>query len=199
MVAVLPTYLDQANSAVWPKVVKHFYFFGMMMGKKNSGDNSLNVSSPRLMMWLGIAAIIMLLDQLTKITFERVLAFESTKFINAYFNLVMVYNKGAAFSFLADQPGWQRYFFAAISIAASVFIIWLLRRHAEQKLFCWSLTLILGGAVGNLIDRLAYGHVIDFIDLHINNWHWPAFNIADSAITIGAILFVVDELRRVKR
>ena len=162
------------------------------MGKKNSGDNSLNVSSPRLMMWLGIAAIIMLLDQLTKITFERVLAFESTKFINAYFNLVMVYNKGAAFSFLADQPGWQRYFFAAISIAASVFIIWLLRRHAEQKLFCWSLTLILGGAVGN-------GHVIDFIDLHINNWHWPAFNIADSAITIGAILFIVDELRRVKR
>ena len=151
------------------------------MGKKNSGDISLNVSSPRLMMWLGIAAIIMLLDQLTKITFERVLAFESTKFINAYFNLVMVYNKGAAFSFLADQPGWQRYFFAAISIAASVFIIWLLRRHAEQKLFCWSLTLILGGAVGNLIDRLAYGHVIDFIDLHINN------------------LFVVDELRREKR
>ena len=169
------------------------------MGKKNSGDNSLNVSSPRLMMWLGIAAIIMLLDQLTKITFERVLAFESTKVINAYFNLVMVYNKGAAFSFLADQPGWQRYFFAAISIAASLLIIWLLRRHAEQKLFCLSLTLILGGAVGNLIDRLAYGHVIDFIDLHINNWHWPAFNVADSAITIGAILFVVDELRRVKR
>jgi len=80
------------------------------MAKKNSGDNSLNVSSPRLMMWLGIAAIIMLLDQLTKITFERVLAFESTKVINAYFNLVMVYNKGAAFSFLADQPGWQRYY-----------------------------------------------------------------------------------------
>jgi signal peptidase II len=171
----------------------------MMMGKKNSGDNTLNVSSPRLMTWLGIAAIIMLLDQLTKITFERVLAFESTKFVNAYFNLVMVYNKGAAFSFLADQPGWQRYFFAAISIAASLLIIWLLRRHAEQKLFCWSLTLILGGAVGNLIDRLAYGHVIDFIDLHINNWHWPAFNVADSAITVGAILFVLDELRRVKR
>ncbi len=102
------------------------------MGKKNSSDNSLNVSSPRLMTWLGIAAIIMLLDQLTKITFERVLAFESTKFVNAYFNLVMVYNKGAAFSFLADQQGWQRYFFVAISLAASLFIIWLLRRHAEQ-------------------------------------------------------------------
>ncbi len=169
------------------------------MGKKNSSDNSLNVSSPRLMTWLGIAAIIMLLDQLTKITFERVLAVEPTKFINAYFNLVMVYNKGAAFSFLADQQGWQRYFFAAISLAASVFIIWLLRRHAEQKLFCWSLTLILGDAVGNLIDRIAYGHVIDFIDLHINNWHWPAFNVADSAITLGAILFVLDELRRVKK
>jgi signal peptidase II len=170
-----------------------------MMAKKSNSENNLNTNSPRLMTWLGIAAIIMLLDQISKITLSRVLVFESSQVINAYLNLVMVYNKGAAFSFLADQQGWQRYFFAAISIAASLFIIWLLRRHAEQKLFCWSLTLILGGAVGNLIDRLAYGHVIDFIDVHVNNWHWPAFNVADSAITLGAILFVLDELRRVKR
>lgn len=169
------------------------------MTKKNNNDNSHASASPGLMMWLGVAAIIMLLDQLSKITLERVLTVDSSKLINAYLNLVMVYNKGAAFSFLADQQGWQRYLFAGISFAASLLIIWLLRKHAEQKLFCWSLTLILGGAVGNLIDRIAYGHVIDFVDFHINNWHWPAFNIADSAITCGAILFVLDELRRVKR
>ena len=155
--------------------------------------------TPGLMMWLGVAAIIVLLDQLSKITLSRLIEYGHSEAVTSFFNLVMVYNKGAAFSFLADQQGWQRYFFAGISIAASLLIIWMLRRNPAQKLFCWALSLILGGAIGNLIDRLAYGHVIDFLDVHIAGWHWPAFNIADSAITIGAVLFVLDEFRRVNR
>ena len=113
---------------------------------------------------------------------------------------MLAYNPGAAFSFLSDQGGWQRYFFAAIAIAAVVFILVLLRKHAGQRMFCWALALIMGGALGNLVDRLAYGHVIDFLDFHLAGvGHFPAFNIADTAITIGAILFIVDELRRVNK
>ena len=159
------------------------------MSKKNAG----------LMLWLGVAVVVVLLDQVTKITMTRLLAYGQAEYVNHYLNLVMVYNKGAAFSFLSDQSGWQRYFFSALAAAVSIFIIWMLNRNANERLFCWSLSLILGGAVGNLIDRLAYGHVIDFLDFHLNAWHWPAFNVADSAITIGAALFVLDELRRVNR
>lgn len=165
------------------------------MARKNAGS----VMTSGLMMWLGIAAIVVLLDQLSKITLSRLLAYGQSEYITSFFNLVMVYNKGAAFSFLADQQGWQRYFFAGISFAASLLIIWMLRRNPSQKLFCSALSLILGGAIGNLIDRLAYGHVIDFLDVHIAGWHWPAFNVADGAITIGAVLFVLDEFRRVNR
>lgn len=159
------------------------------MSKKNAG----------LMLWLGVAVVVVLLDQVTKITMTRLLAYGQAEYVNHYLNLVMVYNKGAAFSFLSDQSGWQRYFFSALAAGVSIFIVWMLNRNANERLFCWSLSLILGGAVGNLIDRLAYGHVIDFLDFHLNAWHWPAFNVADSAITIGAALFVLDELRRVNR
>ena len=159
------------------------------MSKKNAG----------LMLWLGVALVVVLLDQVTKITMTRLLSYGQVEYVNHYVNLVMVYNKGAAFSFLSDQSGWQRYFFSALAAAVSIFIVWMLNRNANARLFCWSLSLILGGAVGNLIDRVAYGHVIDFLDFHVNAWHWPAFNIADSAITIGAALFVLDELRRVNR
>ena len=159
------------------------------MAKKNAG----------LMLWLGVAVVVVLLDQLSKITMTRLLAYGQSEHINAFFNLVMVYNQGAAFSFLANSGGWQRWFFSALALAVSIFIVWMLNRNSGQRMFCWSLSLILGGAVGNLIDRLAYGHVIDFLDFHIRGWHWPAFNIADSAITIGAVLFVLDELRRVNR
>ena len=130
---------------------------------------------------------------------SRLLAFGQSEPVTSFFNLVMVYNKGAAFSFLADQQGWQRYLFAGISLAASLLIIWMLKRNPSQRLFCWALALILGGAIGNLIDRLAYGHVIDFLDVYFYGWHWPAFNVADSAITIGAGLFILDEFRRVNR
>lgn len=165
------------------------------MARKNAGSPG----SASVTMWLGIALIVVLFDQISKITMSRLLAFGQSEPVTSFFNLVMVYNKGAAFSFLADQQGWQRYLFAGISLAASLLIIWMLKRNPSQRLFCWALALILGGAIGNLIDRLAYGHVIDFLDVYFYGWHWPAFNVADSAITIGAGLFILDEFRRVNR
>jgi signal peptidase II len=165
------------------------------MARKNAGSTSAS----GMTLWLGVAAIVVLLDQLSKVTLSQLIVYGQSERITSFFNLVMVYNKGAAFSFLADQLGWQRYLFAGISAAASLLIIWMLKRHTSQRLFCWALALILGGAIGNLIDRIAYGHVIDFLDVHVYGWHWPAFNIADSAITIGAVLFILDEFRRVNR
>lgn len=152
---------------------------------------------PGLAPWLGIAAILILVDQITKIAITRLFVYGESHPVTSFFNLVLVYNKGAAFSFLATETGWQRYFFTAMGIAASLFIVYLLKKHAGQRLFSWALSLILGGAIGNVIDRMVYGHVIDFLDVHIGGWHWPAFNVADSAICIGAVLFVYDELRRV--
>ena len=153
-----------------------------------------------MMPWLGIAAIIILLDQLSKITITKLFKFGEEQVVTSFFNLVLAYNRGAAFSFLANGNGWQRYFFSAIGIVAALYIVHLLRRNAGQRLFCWALALILGGAIGNVIDRIMYGHVIDFLDFHYRNWgHFPAFNIADSAITLGAVLFIVDELRRVNK
>jgi len=159
--------------------------------------NKRSLSSAGLLPWLGIATIIILLDQITKIAAVRVLAYGESVAVTSFFNFVHVYNKGAAFSFLASETGWQRYFFTILGLAAAVFIIYLLKKHAGQRLFSWALALILGGALGNVIDRLLYGHVIDFLDFHVGGWHWPAFNVADSAICIGAVLFIYDELRRV--
>ena len=160
------------------------------MARKNAGSSG----SASVTLWLGIALIVVLFDQISKITMSRLLAFGQSEPVTSFFNLVMVYNKGAAFSFLADQQGWQRYLFAGISLAASLLIIWMLKRNPSQRLFCWALALILGGAIGNLIDRLAYGHVIDFLDVYFYGWHWPAFNVADSAITCGAVLLIWDGL-----
>jgi signal peptidase II len=185
--AVTPISLVTAKSAELPNLSR--VGTNLTMSKKSAG----------LILWLGIAVIVVLIDQLTKITLSRMMLYGQTDTITSFFNLVMVYNRGAAFSFLADQPGWQRYFFAGVSVFASLLIIWMLKRHSGQRLFCLAMTLILGGALGNLIDRIAYGHVIDFLDVHLGGFHWPAFNVADSAITIGAVLFVLDELRRVNR
>lgn len=150
--------------------------------------------------WLGIAFIVILVDQLTKLTITKLFIHGETRPVTSFFNLVLAYNPGAAFSFLSDAGGWQRYFFTAIALLAVGYIVYLMRRHPGQRLFCSALALIMGGALGNLIDRLAYGHVIDFLDFH---WagigHFPAFNIADSAICVGAALFIFDELRRVNR
>jgi signal peptidase II len=148
--------------------------------------------------WLGVAVIVILADQLTKIAINKVFSYGEGRVITPFFNLVLVYNKGAAFSFLSAAGGWQRWAFTALGIVAALVICYLLKRHATQKLFCTALALIMGGALGNVLDRLMYGHVIDFLDFHVGGWHWPAFNLADSAITIGAVLLVFDELRRVR-
>jgi signal peptidase II len=172
-----------------------------MATKKKSSFSAVPArSGASLTPWIGIAFIVILLDQISKITITRTFMHGEEKTITGFFNLVLAYNPGAAFSFLSNQGGWQKYFFAAIAIAAVVFIIYLLRKHAGQRMFCWALALIMGGALGNLIDRLMYGHVIDFLDFHLRGvGHFPAFNIADTAITIGAILFIFDELRRVNK
>ncbi|HEY0846284.1 MAG TPA: signal peptidase II [Noviherbaspirillum sp.] len=166
------------------------------MAKKKTFSTSPSTS---LTPWLGIATIIILIDQITKVTITKLFTYGESLPVTSFFNLVLAHNKGAAFSFLAAEGGWQRYLFTGIAIAAAVFIIYLLKRHAGQRLFCWALAMILGGAIGNLIDRVLYGHVIDFLDFYAGKWHWPAFNVADMAIVGGAALFILDELRRVGR
>ena len=157
-------------------------------------------SSSSLLPWLCIAAIVILFDQLSKITITKTFQLGEEKFITSFFNLVLAYNKGAAFSFLSNAGGWQRHFFTAIGVGAAIYIIFLLKKHGGQRMFSWALALILGGAVGNVIDRIAYGHVVDFLDFHWSGiGHFPAFNIADSAICLGVFLFILDELRRVNR
>jgi signal peptidase II len=166
-----------------------------MATKKTFSSNPASLTP-----WLGIAAIVILFDQLSKITITKLFVFGEEKVSTSFFNLVLANNRGAAFSFLSNESGWQRYFFTAIGIGAALYIVYLLRKHSGQRLFCWALALILGGAVGNVIDRLLYGHVIDFLDFHWSGiGHFPAFNIADSAICVGAALFILDELRRVNR
>jgi len=145
--------------------------------------------------WLALACVILVLDQVTKYVVTAGLRLDERIEVTPFFNLVLVYNPGAAFSFLSDASGWQRWFFVALALAASVWIVDLLRRHPAQKLFCLALSLVLAGAVGNVIDRLLFGAVIDFLDFHAFGWHWPAFNVADSAITCGACLLVWDGLR----
>jgi signal peptidase II len=153
----------------------------------------------RMLPWVALATVIVLIDQLTKIAIERAFDYGDVHPITGFFNLVLTYNKGAAFSFLASASGWQKHFLTVVGIGASLFILYLLARHGSQRLFSLALAMILGGAIGNVIDRLAYGHVVDFLDFHVGGWHWPAFNVADSAIVGGAILLVLDELLRVRR
>ena len=145
--------------------------------------------------WLGIAAVIVAADLATKALVQASLAPGERIPVVPFADLVLVFNTGAAFSFLAGAGGWQRGFFIAVAIAAVVLIVWLLGRHGGERLFCAGLALILGGAIGNLWDRIRLGHVVDFVLLHAGGWHFPAFNVADSAITIGAALLILDSLR----
>ncbi len=145
--------------------------------------------------WLGIAALIIVLDQASKYAITQWLVDGHSVEVTSFFNIVLVHNAGAAFSFLAAAAGWQRGFFIGIALIASVWIVVLLRRHARETGFCLALSLILGGALGNLIDRILLGAVVDFLDFHAAGWHWPAFNVADSAITCGAALVVWDSLK----
>ena len=147
---------------------------------------------PRPAPWFLLAAGIVAADQLTKWVVQAWLARGQALEIAAFFNLVLVFNKGAAFSFLAGAPGWQTPLFVAIALVAAVVVGVLLLRHPGKPMFCGGLTLILGGALGNVIDRLRFGHVVDFLDFHAFGWHWPAFNLADSAITLGAGLLILE-------
>jgi signal peptidase II len=142
--------------------------------------------------WLMLAAVVVVLDQITKYIIIDKLALHQMIEVTPFFNIVHVRNTGAAFSMLAGAGGWQRYFFIAVAVVASVWVIWLLRQHPREKLFCLALGLILGGAIGNLIDRVMYGNVVDFIQVHYAGWYFPAFNVADAAITVGAGLMIWD-------
>ncbi|MCC7546491.1 MAG: lipoprotein signal peptidase [Burkholderiales bacterium] len=153
-------------------------------------------SRMRWWQWPILSLVVLVLDQLTKWLVQQTLVFGQSVEVLPFFNFVLVYNPGAAFSFLSTASGWQREFFIAIGIAASVLILYLLRRHRHDPYFCFALSLILGGAIGNVIDRLLLGAVVDFLDVHVAGYHWPAFNLADSAITAGAALLIWDSFRR---
>ena len=143
--------------------------------------------------WLALAAGVIILDQISKLAILRSLQLGERVELAPFFNLVLAYNPGAAFSFLADAGGWQKWFFVALALGISVWIIAMLKRHPGERLLSLALTLVMGGALGNVIDRFAYGAVVDFLDFHWAGMHWPAFNVADSAICIGAALMVWEQ------
>jgi signal peptidase II len=147
---------------------------------------------PRRLGWYLLALAVTVADFLSKTAVLATFAPGESRAVAPFFNLVLVFNKGAAFSFLAGAGGWQTLLFAGIALIASVVIGALIYRHPDKRLFSCGLALILGGALGNLHDRLVYGHVVDFLDLHAAGWHWPAFNVADSAITAGAAILIVE-------
>ena len=149
--------------------------------------------------WLGIAAVIILVDQFTKTLIVGAFQLGDSHTVTSFFNIVRAHNTGAAFSFLAGAGGWQRWFFIGLGIAAALFIVWMLRSHGGQRLFGWALALILGGALGNVIDRFIHGYVVDFLQFHYAGRAFPSFNVADSAISIGAACLILDELLRVRR
>jgi len=166
---------------------------------------TLTKSAPRsssggnLMPWLALAIILFMADQFTKVLILGYYRLGDSTYVTSFFNVVRAHNTGAAFSFLAGAGGWQRWFFTAIGVGAAVFIVWMLRSHGGQRLFSFALACILGGAVGNVIDRMIHGYVVDFLQFHWKNWFFPAFNIADAAITIGAACLILDELLRVRK
>jgi len=167
------------------------------MAKKST--RTFSTSSASLWLWLGLALLILLGDQITKIWIIGTYQLGDSLPLSSFFNLVRVHNNGAAFSFLAQAGGWQRWFFTGLGSAAAIFMIWLLTQHAGQKLFGFAIACVLGGAVGNVVDRVLYGYVVDFLDFHYAGIHFPAFNLADSAITLGAACLILDELLRIRR
>ena len=150
-------------------------------------------------LWIGIATAILLADQFTKVLIVSTYQLGEGFSVTGFFNIVRVHNEGAAFSFLANAGGWQRWLFTGFGAIAAIAIVWMLKQHAQQKLFGFALACVLGGAVGNVIDRVMYGYVVDFLDFHYAGMHFPAFNLADSAITLGAACLILDELVRVRR
>ena len=156
-------------------------------------------SSGGMLRWLALAFIILLADQFTKVLIVGYYQLHDSTYVAPFFNVVRAHNTGAAFSFLAGASGWQRWFFTCVGLAAAALILWMLKSHSGQKLFSFAMACSLGGAIGNVVDRLVHGYVVDFLDFHWRGMHFPAFNVADSAITIGAACLILDELLRVKR
>lgn len=145
--------------------------------------------------WLAVSGVVIALDLYTKHLVQTALAYGDHHAVTAFFDIVLFHNEGAAFSFLAGAGGWQRIFFSLFAAVASGVILHLLRKHAGQKLFCLALSLVLGGALGNLYDRLTLGYVVDFLFFHVQSWYWPAFNVADSAISVGVALLLWDSFK----
>jgi signal peptidase II len=163
-------------------------------------------NGPSLWLWLGLAGVVILADQVTKTLIIGHFALGDSRPVTSFFNLVRAHNAGAAFNFLADASGWQRWFFTTLGLVVSGFIIWMIRSHPGQKLFCFAVTMIMGGALGNVIDRLLHGYVVDFLQFRFSvlqplfqGGYFPSFNIADSAISLGAACLILDEILRVRR
>lgn len=140
--------------------------------------------------WYGLAGVVIVLDQLSKWLVLQQIAFGEVIYVAPFWNWVLTFNPGAAFSFLADQPGWQRWFFTLLALAVSTWMALEIRRHPGERKLALALALVMGGALGNAIDRVRFGAVVDFIQWHAGAYYWPAFNVADSAITVGAALLV---------
>lgn len=149
------------------------------------------VASP--VRWYALAVLVIVLDQISKQVVLASIQFGETIYVAPFWNWVLTFNRGAAFSFLANEDGWQRWFFTVLALGVSGWIAFMLRQHPAQKLLSLALALIMGGALGNVIDRIRFGAVVDFVQWHAAGWYWPAFNVADSAITIGAVLMVWDQ------
>jgi signal peptidase II len=169
------------------------------MGKSRGDAGSLAL-------WLALAVVVVLADQVTKTLILGWFSYGEVRPVTSFFNLVRVHNTGAAFSFLAGASGWQRWFFIGLGLAASAFIVWMIRGNPQQKLFCFAVSMIMGGALGNVVDRMLHGYVVDFLQFRFAflepvfaGGYFPSFNIADSAITLGAVCLILDEVLRVRR
>lgn len=162
----------------------------------NKHSTEVSLTPGKTLIWLWLSFLVIVLDQLTKIGASLYLEFNQPVAVLPFFNLRLLHNPGAAWSLLATAGGWQRWFLSGLAIIVSgVIVVWLSRLKRQQLWLAGALALILGGALGNVIDRVLYGYVIDFIDIYYQKWHWPAFNIADSAITLGATMLLIDALR----
>lgn len=149
---------------------------------------------PKFARWLGLAGLVILADFATKAWVLASFHFGERLEVTSFFNLVLVFNSGAAFSFLANAGGWQKWFFVVLALGVSAWLVAMIRQHAAERLLPAACALVLGGALGNVIDRLRFGAVVDFLDFHFAGWHWPAFNVADSAITLGVVLLLWQQL-----
>jgi signal peptidase II len=149
-----------------------------------------------MLKWLSISAAVAALDLYTKHLIQQAFAYGDLLPITSFFDLVRYHNEGSAFGFLNNAGGWQKWFFTAISVVAVIVMTYLIRKHRTEKLFCTGLALVLGGAIGNLVDRVTLGYVVDFLNFHYQNHYWPAFNVADSAICVGVGLLLLDSFKK---